>query len=101
MSDQIYDRESGALARLVPEVEVKTVNDYIIGFGENLPNHSESMSGRGKYVRQMRADLPTFRDRHVAYRYAAYIITMAELLPEDKEQEGITFDDVLSAIQNT
>lgn len=80
---------------------VKTVNDYIIGFGENLPNHSESMSGRGKYVRQMRADLPTFRNRHVAYRYAAYIITMAELLPEDKEQEGITFDDVLSAIQNT
>lgn len=80
--------------------EPKTLNDYIIGVGENLPNHSESIRGRGKYIRQMRAELPTFRDRQTAYRFCAYVLLMADMLPDEEGQEGITFPEVLSAIQN-
>lgn len=81
--------------------EINTTNDFIIGFGENLPNHSTSIAGKGKYVRQMRSDVPTFRDRQTAYRFCAYVLMMADLLPDEEGQEGFTFDDVCSAISNT
>lgn len=81
--------------------EVKTQNDYIIGAGENLPNHSETIRGRGKYIRQMRADIPTFRDRQTAYRFCAYVLAMADVLPDEEGQEGITFPEVLDAIRNS
>ncbi|HTS10100.1 MAG TPA: hypothetical protein VMP68_31345 [Candidatus Eisenbacteria bacterium] len=81
--------------------EVKTDNDYLISSGENLPNHSASMMGRGKFIRQSRMDIPTFRDRQSAFRYAAYVVEMADaLLPDDDGQEGVTFNDVRSAIRN-
>lgn len=80
---------------------IKTINDFLIGGGENLPNHSASMMGRGKFIRQNRSDVPTFRDRQTAYRYAAYLITLADVLPDEDGQEGITFDDVLSAVRDT
>lgn len=99
MPDQIYNRETGELEQSHAQ-EINTVNDFIIGSGNNLPNHSESMRGRGTYVRQMRPEIPTFRDRQTAYRFCAYVLTMADVLPDEEGQEGITFDDVLSAIQN-
>lgn len=79
--------------------ELNTTNDWGITKGENLPNHSASQMGRGKFVRQGRSDIPTFRDRQTAYRYAAWLVAMADVLPDDDGQEGITFDDVLSAVQ--
>ena len=80
---------------------IKVINDYMISSGENLPNHSASAMGRGKFIRQSRPDIPTFRDRQTAFRYAAYIILMADLLPDDDGQEGVTFPEVLDAIRNT
>jgi len=81
--------------------EINTINEYALWFGRNLPNHSTSLVGKGAFVRQSLPEVPTFRTRQGAYRYAAYLVTMADLLPDDDGQEGITFDDVLSAIQNT
>lgn len=80
---------------------IETRNDFALAAGENLPNHSASMLGRGKFIRQSRSDVPTIRDRQTAYRYAAWLVLMADMLPDDEGQEGITFDDVLSAISDT
>lgn len=79
---------------------VKVINDYLIGGSENLPNHSESIRGRGKFIRQNRGDIPTFRDRQTAYRYAAWLLLLVDVLPDEEGQEGVTFDDVLEAIRN-
>jgi hypothetical protein len=81
--------------------EVNTLNDWLIGGGQNLPNHSASVMGRAQFIRQSRSDIPTFRDRHSAYRYAAYLLTLAETLPDEEGQEGITFSEVLDAIRGT
>ena len=40
-------------------------------------------------------------NRHQAYRMAAYVLIMAEVLPEQDGQEGVTFEDVKKAILNT
>lgn len=79
---------------------IETRNDFALSFGQNLPNHSSSISGRGAFIRQSLSELPTFRDRQTAYRYAAWLVLLADVLPDDDGQEGITFDDVLSAISD-
>jgi hypothetical protein len=82
---------------------IETQNDFALHAGQNLPNHSTSLAGRGRYVRQSFQEVPIFRDRESAYRYAAWLITMAEVhLPSGiKRDEPITFDEVLNAIRNT
>jgi hypothetical protein len=83
-------------------IEISTLNDFMLSSGRNLPNHSSSMSGRAVFVRQSLPEIPTFRDRHKAYRYAAWLISMAEaLLPDEPGQEDVTFEEVLSAIRST
>jgi hypothetical protein len=63
-----------------PQVDL-TTECTIIG-GENLPNHSATLSGRGKYVRisgdNPLAPLPTLRTVQQAYRLAARIVQAAE-----------------------
>lgn len=84
-----------------PLVEIETLNDYALSFGHNLPNHSTSIKGLGAFVRQNRADLPTFRTQQAAYRYAAWLITMAEVhLPNEEGCEEHTFEVVRDAIHN-
>lgn len=84
------------------EIPVDTANDYALCAGQNLPNHSTSMLGRGNFVRQSSQIPPTFRTKQSAFRYAAYLITMAEIhLPDEKRAEGHTFEAVLDAIRNT
>jgi hypothetical protein len=86
---------------LYEERTVETRNDFALAAGENLPNHSASMVGRGKFIRQSSYEVATFRDRQMAYRYAAWLVLMADVLPDADGQEGIAFDDVLSAISDT
>jgi hypothetical protein len=81
-------------------MEIKTLNDFLIGSGENLPNHSASVNGRGKFVRQNRSDIPTFRDRQTLYRYCAFLLVLGDVLPDDDGQEGVTFPEVLDAIRS-
>lgn len=84
----------------VPAVE--TTNDYGLACGQNLPNHSASMAGRGKFVRQVIPKVPEFRTKQEAYRYAAWLATLAEThLPDDKDSESHTFEEVQNAIRNT
>lgn len=79
---------------------INTSNDYGLSTGQNLPNHSASVMGRGKFVRPLKP-IQEFRDRQTAYRFAAYLITMAEIhLPNDDGCEEHDFKSVLAAIQN-
>lgn len=80
---------------------INTGNDYGLSAGQNLPNHSTSLSGRGKFIRQVVNSLPEFRDRQAAYRFAAYLVTMAEFhLPDDDGCEGQDFEAILNAVRN-
>lgn len=80
---------------------VETINEYAINAGQNLPNHTSSLNGLGKYVRQGVPELPTFRTKQQAYRYAAWLITMAEIqLPDEEDCESHDFEAVLNAVQN-
>lgn len=80
---------------------VSTTNDYGLSAGQNLPNHSTSINGRGAFVRQTLPKIPEFRTRQEAYRYSAYLITMAEIvLPDDNDCEAHDFPTVLAAIRS-
>lgn len=80
---------------------IDTTNEFILHSGENLPNHSMSMIGKGKYVAQGLATIPLFRDRQAAYRYAAWLICMAEILPNELDDSSPTWEQVLDAVRNT
>lgn len=81
-----------------PEIPVNTVNEYILMTGQNLPNHSTSLAGRGKYVKVGRHGEPIYRTKQEAYRYAAYLLTMADTLPD--EDGAHTYQEVEEAIRN-
>lgn len=90
-----------------PEVPVNTLNEFAISTGKNLGNHTESIAGRGTWVRQMVPTVPLFRTKQQSYRYAAYLLTMTDnVIREDggiglPDEEGAhTFEQVLHAIQN-
>lgn len=75
-------------------------NEYNIRMGENLPNHSSALIGRAKFIRQNMPDMPTFRTKQAAYRYAAWLVALADdFLPNESETcEPCTFDAVLEAV---
>lgn len=78
-----------------------TANEFNLHAGQNLPNHSTSIVGRGRYVRQGSAELPTFRTRQMAYRYAARLIEMAgHNLPDEEGCDAMccTFEAVREAM---
>lgn len=78
---------------------VDTGNEYLIRADKNLPNHSMSLAGRGSFVRQSVPDIPTFRTKQAAFRYAAWLIEQAEQhLPDEEGAEGHTFTLVHEAI---
>jgi len=84
------------------EKSIETINEYALSAGQNMPNHSTSLAGRGHYVRQGVPDVPTFRTKQAAFRYAAYIVLMAEAhLPDEEGSATHTFPQVLDAISNT
>ncbi len=87
------------MSEQIGEVPVKTDNEYALYMSENLPNHSASLKGRAKFISQGRTSHPLFRTRQEAYRYAAWLISMAEILPD--EEGAHSFEVVLNAVRNT
>lgn len=88
------------------EVPVNTLNEWAISAGQNMENHTESIAGRRHFVRQMNREVPTFRTKQAAFRYAAYLVTLAENVKTASgvglpDEEGAhTYEEVLHAIQN-
>ena len=80
---------------------IDTTNDYLLSLGENLPNHSMSRRGLGKFVTQSLHEMPIWRTRQDAFRYAAWLVEMAEILPDTEGEEGVTFEQVRNAIRST
>lgn len=82
-----------------PDYSVNTLNEFAINAGQNLPNHSTSMAGRGKFVRVGDPKPVIFRTQQEAFRFCAWVLTLADTLPS--EAGGHSFETVLDAIQST
>lgn len=82
------------------EPVIRTDTDHVVLYGENLPNHSTSLAGRGRYVRispqTATTTVPIFRTRQEAYRLAANLLCTAQELPN--EDNAHTWDEILEAV---
>lgn len=81
------------------DLPVKTDSEHVILVGENLPNHSTTLAGLGKFVRispQSNNTVPICRTRQSAYRLAANLLANCQDLPH--EDPPSTWDDVLGAV---
>lgn len=81
------------------EFPIDVTNQFGLSVGENLPNHTLSQQGRGKFVRPMVLTPPTFRTRQEAFRFAAWLLALADTLPD--EDGAHEFEDVYAAILDT
>ena len=80
---------------------VNTLNEFMMLQGENLPNHSTSRNGRGKFVQPGAPGNICFRSKQQLYRFIAYAATMAEDVARLPDEEGAhTYQEVLHAIRN-
>jgi hypothetical protein len=80
---------------------VNTQNQFTVHPGQNLPNHTTSMAGRGKYVRLGMSGPIVLRTKQEVYRLIAWLEIVEEIqdLPHEDEYQH-TIDDVREAIQS-
>lgn len=81
------------------EFPIDTTNEYLVASRENLPNHSSWKTGRGKFVCVGLPGAIVLRTKQAAYRFCAYILTLAETLPD--EEGSHTYEQVRDAIRNS
>lgn len=79
---------------------IETKNDYALHTGQNLPNHTFSQIGLGKFVSHGVNSIPMWRRREDAYRYAAWVVSLAEVLPWGVDAKEHTFEEALNAVRN-
>jgi hypothetical protein len=79
--------------------EVDTTNEYGLSSGKNLPNNTHSMKGQATFIKPMTFEPPIFRTKQSAYRFAGWLLTMAEVLPD--EPGAHTLEQITQAIRNT
>lgn len=98
MTDEKPETEfnEGGVIRPQPD----TVNEYVVITGANLPNHTASLKGLGKFVMLGRQDFPPIRTRQAAYRLATYLILMAQIHDLPDEPGAHSFDEVRDAIEH-
>jgi hypothetical protein len=75
-----------------------TINEFLLSLHTYVSDDSETLNGIGRYVRQNRPTVPSFHTRQAAYRYAAWLILFADMLPN--EEGGHSFVEVEAAIAN-
>jgi hypothetical protein len=85
--DKVADSEAALdeEATSEPAPEINTVNEFFVGFqmGVIRPGH-----------------YPACNTKQQALRFAAWVVASAEVLPDD-EGQPFTFDEYLTAIQNS
>lgn len=91
------DQQRGEVVITPSDVPVNTMNEGAITSGQNLPNHSTSMAGRGKFVGPALQRVPQWRTKQEVYRFCAWAVLMAEVLPEEEGEH--TFEEVIEAIK--
>jgi hypothetical protein len=65
------------------DVIIDITNEFALHTGQNLPNHTSSLEGRGKFVRVGYPAPVIFRSKQEVYRFCAYALSMAETLPDE------------------
>lgn len=78
-------------------IPVDTSNEFVLGLGRNLPNHSESMNGRGNFVKVQSYKPVVFRTKQEVYRFCSWALAMSFSLPDEPGEHG--FETVQSAIE--
>lgn len=97
---QVGVNETGA--PIFAEIPIDTTNDYLLSAGQNLPNHTMTRAGLGRYVTQSLREVPLFRTKQEAFRYAAWLSVMADAyLPDDPDAPAFTFEQVRDAVRST
>jgi hypothetical protein len=56
-------------------------NEFVVVAGQNLPNHSTSLAGRGQFV-QIGQTRP-MRTKQEAYRLVGWLLAYVDTLPDD------------------
>lgn len=73
-------------------------NEFAVNSGTNMPNHSMSMRGRGKYVQVGTGTPPVLRTRQEVYRFVAHLLHHADLIDLPDEPDAVELDDLIAAI---
>lgn len=81
-------------------IAVNTNNEYALSAGTNLPNHSTSLSGRGKFVKAGIPTPPCFRTKQEVYRFCVYALILAEAHGLPDENGSHTFEQIQEAVAN-
>lgn len=73
--------------------DINTANEFLLG----LSSISGQPAIEAAFIR------PVFRSRQQAFRFAAWLATMAETLPDETPEatHAHSFEEILAAIQNT
>jgi hypothetical protein len=84
--------------------QLDTTNYLLWVAGQNLPNHTATRDGRGRFVAPSITNPASFqfRSKDDALRCAAWLVTLAEMwLPDADMAHPHTFDEYLAAVRNT
>src|ERR1700752_4744439 len=83
-------------------IDIDTTNEFGWGSGTSMVNSTAGQTGLARWVgmtHNYRGD-PVFRTKQRAFRYAAWLVSLAEVLP-DETGDSHTFAEILEAIRNT
>lgn len=78
---------------------VNTINDGIITVGQNLPNHSTTLAGRGKFVGSGAHLPPQWRTKQELYRFVGWALVLADIHGLPDEPGNHTLEEVIEAIK--
>lgn len=98
MTTEPEDSESADDLNIAHTDSVNTENEYALMTGQNLPNHTMTAQGKGRFVKVGFPAVPVFRTRQQVYRFCAYALSLADVLPDEPGEHD--FETVLEAVEN-
>jgi len=78
---------------------VNTINDGIIVSGRNLPNHTMTLQGRGKFIGSGALRPPQWRTKQELYRFVAWALVQDEIHDLPNEPGNHTLEEIIEAIK--
>jgi len=79
---------------------VNTNNDGQVMRGNNLPNHSATLAGRGKFISSAMQHNPQWRTKQELYRFVAWALVMEEAHDLPQEEGEHTLEEVMERIRH-
>lgn len=82
----------------VEELAVRVDNEFGLINGENMPNHTAAMQGRGKFVMQtVNSRATIYRTKQQSYRYIAHLLKLSDTLPDEDGEH--TLAEIQAALE--